>query len=638
MSCAEGGVEIRVDDRGAAYPLRIDPFIQAAELTASDGATANVLGSSVAIDRNTIVAGAFGKTVGQNVAQGALYVFVKPASGWANATQTAELTASDGAANDDLSSVAISGDTIVAGVPVRTVGNNVAQGAVYVFVKPSAGWKDAHETAKLTASDGAADDSLGNDVSVSGDTVVASAPGVSPNGTFAQGAGYVFVKPAAGWKDGTQTAKLTTTDGATQDDLGLGNGASISGDTIVLGSSTHKVGTNASQGAAYVYVKPDSGWTNMTETTELIASDGGAGDRFGFAVAISGDTVAVGAFHHLVNGTASGAAYVFVKPAPGWALDAPRSTQTAELTPSDGATNDRFGAQLGVSGNTVVVGSFLHQVGANQAQGAAYTFSRPGLTWKSETQTSQVTAADGAKSDFFSDSVAVSGNLVVVGAPLHMVGGNQSQGALYLFGAPPTVRISTPANRATFAQGQAIRASYSCVAPAGATITSCHGPVAAGAPIDTAKAGLHSFTVKASDSDGVNSAQTVTYTVTTEKAKPSITAIKQTAMRWREGGQLAHIASQRSAPPVGTTFSFSLNQPAALVMRFTRLIVGHKQTRVAAGTLRFNAHRGTNRIRFQGRLSRTKKLAPGRYMLRLTATNAAGRSTTSRPLTFTIVK
>ena len=272
------------------------------KLTASDGATADVLGASVAIDRDTIVASAFGKTVGQNVAQGALYVFVKPASGWANATQTAELTVSDGAAKDDLASLGISGDTIVAGVPGRTVGSNVGSGRRVRVRETDGRWKDAHETARLTASDGTTGDSLGNDVSVSGDTVVAGAPGVSPNGTFAQGAGYVFVKPAGGWKDGTQTAELTTSDGATQDYLGLVNGASISGDTVVLGSSTHKVGNNAGQGAAYVYVKPDSGWTNMTETAELIASDGGAGDRFGFAVAISGDTVAVGAFHHLVSG------------------------------------------------------------------------------------------------------------------------------------------------------------------------------------------------------------------------------------------------------------------------------------------------------------------------------------------------
>jgi hypothetical protein len=632
-----GRLEIRVDDRGAAYPLRIDPFIQAAKLTASNGATADGLGASVAIDGDTIVAGAIGKTIGQNAGQGALYVFVRPASGWANATQTAELTVSDGAAQDGLGSVAISGDTIVAGVSARTVGTHVDQGVVYVFVKPAGGWKDGHETAKLTASDGTTGGSLGSTVSISGDTILASAPGASPNGTSDQGAGYVFVKPAGGWKDGTQTAELTASDGAAQDSLGLVNGASISGDTVVLGSSFHEVGNNPGQGAAYVYVKPASGWTNMTETAELTASDGAAGDRFGLAVAISGDTVAVGAFHHLVGGARSGSAYVFVKPAPGWLLDAPTATQTAELTPSDGATNDRFGAQLGVWGNTVVVGSFLHQVGANQAQGAAYVFSRPGLTWKSETETRQVAAADGARSDFFADSVAVSGNLVVAGAPLHMVGRNQSQGAIYLFGPPPSVTIRTPANGATLAQGRAIHASYSCLAPAGARITSCTGPVAVGASINTFKRGRHSFTVTASDTDGLRATQTVTYTVIRTGGAPVITAFKQTAQRWREGGKLAHISRRRPAP-VGTTFSFSLDRAAAAQLRFTRLTTGHKQRRIAAGALRLQAHAGLNRVHFQGRLSRTRKLPLGTYAIKLTASSAGGRSTTTRALTFTIVK
>ncbi len=117
-----------------------------------------------------------------------------------------------------------------------------------------------------------------------------------------------------------------------------------------------------------------------------------------------------------------------------------------------------------------------------------------------------------------------------------------------------------------------VRASYTCAAPAGTIITSCRGPVAAGALIDTRKAGLHSFTVKAGDRDGINAAQTVTYTVTPERAKPSITAIKQTATRWREGSKPAHITGRHSAPPVGTTFSFSLDQSAALTMCFTRLV------------------------------------------------------------------
>jgi hypothetical protein len=135
---------IRVNDAGARYPLRIDPFIQQAELTASDGAANNYLGASVAVwgsprRLGTVVVGAPGATIGGNGSQGAVYVFVEPAAGWATATQTAKLTASDGAAGDGFGqSVAVSGGTVVAGAVYATIDGNSGRGAAYVFGSPSA--------------------------------------------------------------------------------------------------------------------------------------------------------------------------------------------------------------------------------------------------------------------------------------------------------------------------------------------------------------------------------------------------------------------------------------------------------------------------------------------------------------------
>src|SRR5205807_1572235 len=107
---------LRVDDAGARYPLKVDPFVQQAKLTASDGGAGDEFGVSVAVSGDTVVAGADRATVGANPFQGAAYVFVKPATGWANATQTTKVTASDGAAADVFGlSVAVSGDTAVAG-------------------------------------------------------------------------------------------------------------------------------------------------------------------------------------------------------------------------------------------------------------------------------------------------------------------------------------------------------------------------------------------------------------------------------------------------------------------------------------------------------------------------------------------
>jgi FG-GAP repeat len=651
LTHAQGRITIAVEDHRATYPLHIDPIIQQAELTAADGVDNDVLGATLAMDGDTIVAAAPGKTVGANPGQGALYVFVKPSSGWADAHQDAELTSSDGAALGD---VAISGDTIVAGAPGKQLGDNQDQGAAYVFVRPPGGWHDGTQTAVLTASNGAAEDRLGSGVAISGDTIVAGAPGRKSN----QGAGYVFVKPTSGWADGTQTAMLTALGGAPQDALGLLNSVAISGDTIVLGGSNHQVGDHQNQGLAYVYVKPDGGWSDTTQTATLASTDGGAGDLFGFAVAVSSDTVVVGAPHHSVGRQAPGVAYVFTEPPFGWA-QRPDETETAQLRPSDGATDDRFGAQVDISGTTVFAGSFLHQVGPNPAQGALYFFNRPGFVWSDETENGQLTAADGGAREGFADTVAASGNLVAAGEPAHTVGQHFAQGAVYLFGVPPAITIATPANGATYTRGQTVLASYVCAAPSGTVLASCRGTVAAGSAIDTNAPGPHSFTVRAVDTDGTSAAQMTTYTVATPatttpgtKARdaPSIMGLHQSVTRWRTGTTRTH----RRHPPIGTVFSFTLDQPATVTLRFTRETVGRRvggqcvtsmarnrhrrrcTREIAAGALKLAARKGVNEIHFRGRVTSGRILPPGHYAMTTTATNAAHQHTTLRPLHFTI--
>ena len=243
---------LRVAAAGASYPIRVDPFVQQAKLTASDGAQFDALGTSVAISGATIVVGAPSATIGSNPGQGAAYVFVRPRSGWADGTQTAKLTASDGAASDNFgASVAISGGTIVVGAPDATVGGNHDQGAAYVFAKPRSGWADATQTAKLTASGGTTFDLLGSSVAISGGTVVAGAPNATVGGNAGQGAAYVFVKPGPRWADATQTAKLTASDGASDNLLGVS--VAISGGTIVAGAPDATVTGNPFQGATYVF-------------------------------------------------------------------------------------------------------------------------------------------------------------------------------------------------------------------------------------------------------------------------------------------------------------------------------------------------------------------------------------------------
>jgi hypothetical protein len=184
---------------------------------------------------------------------------------------------------------------------------------------------------------------------------------------------------------------------------------------------TKTVGGNADQGAAYVFVRSGTGWVQQAE---LVASDGAADDLFGCSVSVSGDTVVIGALGRTVGGNADqGAAYAFLRSGASWA-------QQAELTASDGAASDHFGDSVSVSGDVTIIGAFTKTVNGHANQGAAYVFVRSGASWS---QWTELTALYGAASDYFGDSVSVSGDTAVIGSPSKTVNGHAHQGAAYVF-------------------------------------------------------------------------------------------------------------------------------------------------------------------------------------------------------------
>jgi trimeric autotransporter adhesin len=407
---------LHIQAAGARYPLTVDPVIQQARLTASDGAAGDMLGTATAIsaDGTTIVAGSPGATINGHSAQGAVYVFAKPATGWQNATQTAKLTASGGAAGDLLggfgnqgaNSVAVSatGATIVAGAAGAY---NGAPGAVYVFTRPSTGWHNQTQAAKLTASHGGPTDNLGASVAISGNVIASGAPEATVNGQQIQGAVYIFTKPSGGWCNETQAAKLTAANGAQGDYLG--DAVGISGPIVVAGFGA-TVNGNQGQGAGYVFTKPGTGWHNETQTAKLTASDGAAGDGLGTSVAISGTVILLGAPN---AGQNQGAAYVFTKPGTGWHNE----TQTAKLTTAPGGAG-LLGAYVALSG----------PLAAASANNAIYLFAKPGTGWHNETQTAEATS-----SDFLGYTANLAGHTLVAGSWSTTVGGNTNQGTVDVF-------------------------------------------------------------------------------------------------------------------------------------------------------------------------------------------------------------
>ncbi len=331
---------------------------QVAKLTADDGAANDESGYSVAVDGDTIVVGTHQNDADTNDNdEGAAYVFTKPASGWADMTQTAKLTAFGGAAGDEFGiSVAVDGNTILVGAHQ----NDSDDGAAYVFTKPFTGWADSSETAKLIASDAAADDEFGISVALDGDTAVIGARQDDDNGSQS-GSAYVFTKVSGVW---SQKAKLIASDGAANDEFGIS--VAVDGDTAVIGARQG----DTRNGAAYVFTKVSGVWS---QKAKLTADDGAADDEFGISVAVEGDTVVIGAYQDDDNGDLSGSAYVFTRDSSGgW-------RQRDKLTASDGAERDRYGYSVGVSGDTVVVGAYSDD--SNEANtGAAYFLRIPGWT------------------------------------------------------------------------------------------------------------------------------------------------------------------------------------------------------------------------------------------------------------------
>jgi hypothetical protein len=405
---------VRVEDKAARYPMVVDPWIQETELISSDGAENDTFGSAVAINGNTIVVGA-----PAHAGFGAAYVFVLSGGTW---VQQAELTPSDGVAADSFgSAVAVSGGTAVVGAschPYHFPGG-CGPGAAYVFVQSGTTWS---QQAELTASDGVASDNFGYSVAVSGGTAMVGAFEHAVDSNTAQGAVYVFAQSGTSW---SQQAELTASDGAANS--GFGCAVALSGSTGLVGA----YGSNAGQGAAYVFVEEHGTWD---QKAKLTASDGVPTDVFGYSVALSGSTAVVSApTHPYSGGFGPGAAYVFAESAGRW-------SQQAELTASDGAAGDLFGYSVGVSGSAAVVGAPGHTVGSNAAQGAAYAFAESAGTWS---QQAELTASDGAAPDQLGVAAAIGGNIDVVGARNHTVSSNGDQGATYLF-VPTTTVTLTP--------------------------------------------------------------------------------------------------------------------------------------------------------------------------------------------------
>jgi hypothetical protein len=370
---------------------------QTAKITATDGMTNDYFAYAVAVDGDTVVVGAYG----DDGNSGAAYVFARNWGGADNWGQTARMTATGRSTGDLFGvAVAIDGDTVVVGAP----GEDADTGAAYVFTGNTGGADRWGQAARISATLAAAGDRFGSAVAIDGDTVVVGASGTSAS----SGAAYVFARNAGGAENWGQTTAISTTDGAVSDLFG--SAVALDGDTLVVGA-TFGDGALSDSGAVYVFARNAGGADNWGQTDKITTAGGIAGDRFGYAVALDGGTLVVGAPGEDALGSDSGAAYVFARNVGGpdnWG-------QAARITATDGAAGDWFGWAVAVAVDTVLVGA-PYDDDDGPASGSTYVLGRNAGGANHWGQTTKITAADGVTGNVFGYAVAMEGDTLLIGA------------------------------------------------------------------------------------------------------------------------------------------------------------------------------------------------------------------------------
>jgi hypothetical protein len=589
---------------------------QGGKLTGTGGTGAGRFGESVALsaDGNTALIGG----PEDDAATGGAWALTRSGGAWSQ--QGSKLTGGEEDNSEFGVLVALSADGNTA--LVGGWNNDGRKGAAWVFTRSGGVW--SQQGPKLTAgSESESGAGFGTSVALSadGNTALIGAPGDDNR----KGAAWVFTRTGATWAK--QGGKLTAGDDAVGNPW-FGYTVALSGDgnTALIGGWLD----DGWKGAAWVFTRSGSTWTQQGD--KLTADDEDGEGMFATNVTLSadGDTALIGGWNDDselgVGGnrdySGKGAAWIFTRSGSSWTQRGPK------LTPDDEAGNGKFGTIVALSadGDTALIGGWND----DHSKGAAWVFTRSGSTWTQ--QGAKLTGGGETGEGRFGVAVALSadGNTALVGG----LADNSTRGAAWLF------------------------------ARSGSTWTQ-QGPKLT--PADGAGEGEFGTNVALS-ADGTtglvgawrdNSGTGAAWVFVNEPAEPEpppteptnprppccdpgpeepprvllLQNVRQSTSKWRVGNRLATVS--RAKAPIGTTFSFSLNEQAGVTFSFSRRV---KDRTVTAGRLAFAGHDGTNKLAFQGRVSAGKKLKPGRYTLAITAIDSAGTRSAPKSLSFTIVK
>ena len=385
-------------DYFAPYWQQPQPYSVEVKVVAFDRSLESFFGGAVAISGDTMVVGADG----DNDYKGSAYIYERNTSGeW---LLTKKIMASN---ETDYAfygfSVAISGDTVVIGA-IDGEGNEMFSGSAYIYERNSGGSNNWGEVKEIIASDGVTNDGFGGSVAISGDTVVVGARSDDGDNAFVLGSAYIYERNSGGSNNWGEVKKILASDGEAFD--WFGEFVTILESTVVIGAP--------GGGSAYIFERNNGGSNNWGEVKKIQPFNGEEFDGFGVSVAISGNTLVVGADGDDDNGHNSGAAYIFERNNGGnnnWG-------QIKKIIASDGEDSDFFSRRsIAISGDTVIVGAYADD-DKGENSGSAYIFERNDGGNNNWGEVKKLLAFNGGiVDDWFGFSVAVSEDTVVIGAP-----------------------------------------------------------------------------------------------------------------------------------------------------------------------------------------------------------------------------
>lgn len=385
------------------------------KIFAADGGADDQFGYSMAVSGDTLVVGA--------PVRSAVYIYVWNGTQWA---QQAKLTTPG-----DIrfgASLAIQGDNLLVGAAWETI-TQPAQGSVYYFTRSGGVWTQQQRIIPAFVGAG---HRFGTSIAMDGNTIIVGVPDTNNFGGVPYGSVDIFVRTGNTWVQ--QGDAMVSFGGLSNEcEREFGRSVTIKGDTVAIscpraGTSPPNPDPNHNHGAVYIYKRDGTG--SWFAQLILRPADNKYNDYFGSGIAFAQDgSLIVGAKGAGPVGARTGAVYTFSGSDTNW-------VQAQKIFPSDMVVNGEFGNNLTVNGEQMMVSTVAGNTEPIFGRGFAYTFQRSGGAW---TEAAKLFDPDAVPDDQFGISLAISGDRFFAGAANARVNSNNHQGQVYAFTAPSAI-------------------------------------------------------------------------------------------------------------------------------------------------------------------------------------------------------